>query len=116
MSDEYANLVAWSTLLDRDGHVSAVRDVFDESIERLVAGLVLMGPNVPNERKVRKLMRASLPIQAFGDELFVSTYRSLLDDGGQTDRHVYGLFCWACQSLRLSLEETDALKKAILVP
>lgn len=113
-TDEYACLVAWSALLEQDGHVSAVRDVFDESIERLVASLVLMRPEVSNEKRVRKLMRSSLPVHP---ELpLYETYRILLDDGGQADRSCYGLFCWACQSLRLSLEETDEMRKVILVP
>lgn len=113
-TDEYACLVAWSALLEQDGHASAVRDVFDESTDRLISALVLSGQHVPIEKKVRKLMRASLPVHP---ELpLYETYRSLLDDGGQADRSCYGLFCWSCQSLRLSLEETDEMRKVILVP
>lgn len=113
-TDEYACLEAWSALLEQDGHVSAVREVFDESTDRLISALVWSGQHVATENKVRKLMRASLPVHP---ELpLYETYRSLLDDGGLADRSCYGLFCWACQSLRLSREETDEMTKVILVP
>jgi hypothetical protein len=117
--DEFEYLDAWRLLFETEGSYTGItRDVFDQSIDRLVHQLLghfnlfhrtsdgLAG------QAVRELMKARLPLEGSSKEKMRTMYTAI-NTGAKLPAYMDGAFAYACQTFRLPNVTTDKLREEL---